>query len=74
MGEAVVKVSVNFTEEEKAYIMAIEDVVLRILDDREFAKDFAKDPDAILGKYGCGLDVKKQMSFMPSSLPLVTKM
>lgn len=59
LGEAVVKVSVNFTEEEKAYIMAIEDVVLRILDDREFAKEFAKDPDAILGKYGCGLDVEK---------------
>ena len=59
LGEAVVKVSVNFTEEEKAYIMAIEDVVLRILDDREFAKEFAKDPNAVLGKYGCGLDVEK---------------
>ena len=57
IGEAVVSVSLSFTDDEKAFISAIEKIAVKVLEDSAFANEFAEKPDSVLREYGCNVSI-----------------
>lgn len=59
LGESVVSISLSFSEKEKAFIYAIGEIAIKILESPDYAKVFANDPDAVLREYGCNEKIEK---------------